>query len=527
MKEIRDALKIITQNSAPATLVEGVDEKVYRHTGNYGYQDQEDQKPAVKRGRGRPSKSSEEGEGSKFDFSALSGKKPNIPAFKGKTTQHKIVGEEATDKKEKDVPFEAYGVKGAKSTKWRKTFKTQAAFEKWLDANDGDVEVYGTRDLEGGKLSEETKETKTGRIHKGSYGTSYDDKKKPETAVKRGRGRPSKSSEEGEGSKFDFSALGGGKKVNLPAHKGKTTQHKMVGEGKYTQHYMDANGRDEFKPSSEQRPKQAAWSDDPIKAVTDRAYDKIATMFNKKREMSESSSDLSDATAKGIIDGSIDLHDAMITGEGVDQAEQQYLVSLYNDLAGEYGLHPDDDFEEIEEIIIQQLASESGYEAPGANDVGSEDEFGDEESMGNLNESVMVGTCGGGAASPTAGEKVEVSAAFLMDILKLAGLQPATAASPIAPVSPAPALPAPSGPAVSMGEPSMMEIELPNEIPVDEELANSPDPEMADIDDLLAMGDDMHAPKSTYPKVAGGDNPMQPIAEDLWAKYMALKNRIK
>ena len=49
MKEIRDALKIITQNSAPATLVEGVDEKVYRHTGNYGYQDQEDQKRAAER----------------------------------------------------------------------------------------------------------------------------------------------------------------------------------------------------------------------------------------------------------------------------------------------------------------------------------------------------------------------------------------------------------------------------------------------------------------------------------------------
>lgn len=520
MKEIRDALKIITQNSAPIveakkTLSEGTDQKVYRHKGTYGTSfDGENKAPAVPsgRGRGRPKKDDSAGEGSKFDFSALSGKKPNIPAFRGKTTQHKIVGEEATDKKEKDVPFEAYGVKGAKSTKWRKTFKTQAAFEKWLDANEGDVEVYGTRDLEGGKLSEETKETKTGRIHKGSYGTSYDDKKKPETAVKRGRGRPSKSSEEGEGSKFDFSALGGGKKVNLPAHKGKTTQHKMVGEGKYTQHYMDANSRDEFKPSSEQRPKQAAWSDDPIKAVTDRAYDKIATMFNKKREMSESRGDLSDATAKGIIDGSIDLHDAMITGEGVDQEEQQYLVSLYNDLAGEYGLHPDDDFEQIEEIIIQQLASESGYEAPGANDVGSEDEFGDEESMGNLNESVMVGTCDGGAA-----DKVEMSPDFLVTLLKLAGMSPVTQAS----------MPVASAPTTVVSAMPSLGAELPDEIPVDEELANSPDPEMADIDDLLAMGDDLHARKATYPKVAGGDNPMQPIAEDLWAKYMALKNRIK
>lgn len=44
-----------------------------------------------------------------------------------------------------DEKIEAHGVKGVKSTQWRKTFKNQAAFEKWLDANGGDVEVYGTR----------------------------------------------------------------------------------------------------------------------------------------------------------------------------------------------------------------------------------------------------------------------------------------------------------------------------------------------------------------------------------------------
>ena len=48
---------------------------------------------------------------------------------------------------EKEKPFEAHGVKGMKSTPWRKTFKSQAEFEKWLDKNGGDVEVYGTRDL--------------------------------------------------------------------------------------------------------------------------------------------------------------------------------------------------------------------------------------------------------------------------------------------------------------------------------------------------------------------------------------------
>lgn len=43
--------------------------------------------------------------------------------------------------------IEAYGVKGASSKAWRKTFKSQAAFEAWLEKNGGDVEVYGTREV--------------------------------------------------------------------------------------------------------------------------------------------------------------------------------------------------------------------------------------------------------------------------------------------------------------------------------------------------------------------------------------------
>jgi hypothetical protein len=44
--------------------------------------------------------------------------------------------------------IEAYGVKGLKSKPWRKVFKSQAAFEKWLEANEGDVEVYASRVVE-------------------------------------------------------------------------------------------------------------------------------------------------------------------------------------------------------------------------------------------------------------------------------------------------------------------------------------------------------------------------------------------
>jgi len=64
-------------------------------------------------------------------------------------------------------------------------------------------------------LSEgETKDTKTGRVHKGSYGSEYDtdregnEVKKAATDVKKGRGRPKKDGGE-DSPKFDTSALGG------------------------------------------------------------------------------------------------------------------------------------------------------------------------------------------------------------------------------------------------------------------------------------------------------------------------------
>jgi SAM-dependent methyltransferase len=46
-----------------------------------------------------------------------------------------------------NVGIEAYGVHGENNKKWRKTFKSQAAFEKWLDAHQDDVEVLGTREV--------------------------------------------------------------------------------------------------------------------------------------------------------------------------------------------------------------------------------------------------------------------------------------------------------------------------------------------------------------------------------------------
>ena len=44
--------------------------------------------------------------------------------------------------------------------------------------------------------------------------------------------------------------------------------------------------------------------------------------------------------------------------------------------------------------------------------------------------------------------------------------------------------------------------------PMGEEYANDPDPETQGVEVQMQQGTDMHRPKNSYPKVAGGDNPM-------------------
>jgi len=48
--------------------------------------------------------------------------------------------------------IEAYGVKGMKSIRWRKTFKNAEALDKW--ATENDAEVQGQRDLEKDSVDE-------------------------------------------------------------------------------------------------------------------------------------------------------------------------------------------------------------------------------------------------------------------------------------------------------------------------------------------------------------------------------------
>ena len=64
---------------------------------------------------------------------------------------------------------------------------------------------------------------------------------------------------------------------------------------------------------------------------------------------------------------------------------------------------------------------------------------------------------------------------------------------------------------------------------VDEEYANEPKVRRQSLKHHLHSGDDLHKEKDTYPKVSGGDNPMNPVRESLevrlWKEFQKVKQQ--
>ena len=73
----------------------------------------------------------------------------------------------AFDRRTGDAGIEAYGVKGLRNVPWRKVFRNQAEFERWLDQNEGEVEVYGTREAEPG--ARDSRAADVYRVARGGY----------------------------------------------------------------------------------------------------------------------------------------------------------------------------------------------------------------------------------------------------------------------------------------------------------------------------------------------------------------------
>ena len=106
------------------------------------------------------------------------------------------------------------------------------------------------------------------------------------------------------------------------------------------------------------------WEDVMYATATKQAiaenYD-IDEPADDEDEISEASTHaLSDETTRKIIDSTISIYDAMTSGDGVSPEEQQALSSMYNDIAEQHGLQPDDDFEEVIDLMLDDLDNGAG-----------------------------------------------------------------------------------------------------------------------------------------------------------------------
>jgi hypothetical protein len=70
---------------------------------------------------------------------------------------------------------------------------------------------------------------------------------------------------------------------------------------------------------------------------------------------------LSDRTARLILEDQIDLYDILTDREDRIQPGEDVLIQeMYDSIAQDHQLHPDDDFEEILEIMIEQIEADFG-----------------------------------------------------------------------------------------------------------------------------------------------------------------------
>jgi len=68
---------------------------------------------------------------------------------------------------------------------------------------------------------------------------------------------------------------------------------------------------------------------------------------------------LSRATASMIVDGELEIYDVICDRESrLMPGEDVLIQEMYDNVALDNGLHPDDDFEEIIELMIEQITED-------------------------------------------------------------------------------------------------------------------------------------------------------------------------
>ena len=215
--------------------------------------------------------------------------------------------------------IEAHGVKGMKSTPWRKEFKTQAAFEKWLEKNEGNVEVHGTRETE--------QKASPRKSSGGSEGASAKPKAKPKAAAS-----TVKTNNEGYG--FHGSA---GNRVG--SEKADAEYAKMAGEIQKMTGASETSIRD-YLDSRHGRHLGDLVDGNPSKAELKAYIEKDFKRFIKEYDPADYGGEPAkkDETVKALKKSTIaQKHEALVAGSKADRAGNAQACSNFNEAARAFG----------------------------------------------------------------------------------------------------------------------------------------------------------------------------------------------
>lgn len=101
----------------------------------------------------------------------------------------------------------------------------------------------------------------------------------------------------------------------------------------------------------------AEWAD----SLLDETIDNEPEALHELDMMDEGSEGDADAIMKDIVSGELQLYDVMNNPSGPQQQHcSEMLHDMYERIAGERGLHADDDYEQIEQLMLDELADNFG-----------------------------------------------------------------------------------------------------------------------------------------------------------------------
>ncbi len=227
------------------------------------------------------------------------------------------------------------------------------------------------------------------------------------------------------------------------------------------------------------------------KSTIKKAHNIAKSVMNKEDSVEETMTrqhfELFADTIKDIEDVTKRGETAQVIADVMAKSNPRFDRDKFMQAAGVYAVAEDDNKADLEKKLDKLKMK---YNAQMANAYAG-DPYETEEEIAKIEKQLGITHEGKKMKKDKMNESIVIAtdnpeeASMMMQILKLAGVQP-----------------------VSQDMINQPASEVPADEPTDETYSNTPEPKISDIKSVIPSGDDLHRAKGAYIKAAGGDNPM-------------------